>query len=77
MAKTITLKDMRIREIVIQPNSDTAMGITYEVLGDDDKVLMVKNTTLKQEDFSTKGKKAIADFAADLLIKVKQAENFV
>ena len=74
--KNIVLKDIRIKEVVIQPESETPMAITYELLDDNDQVLTVKNTTVKREEFTTKGQKAITDFAADLLTKVKEAEQF-
>ena len=76
MAKLITLQDIRIKEIVIQPNSDVAMGITYELLDENDQVLAVKNTTIKRDALATGAKTAITAFATALLMKVKQAENF-
>ena len=76
MAKLITLQDIRIKEIVIQPNSDVAMGITYELLDENDQVLAVKNTTIKRDALATGAKNAITAFATALLTKVKQAENF-
>ena len=76
MAKIITLKEIRIKEIVIQPNSDVAMGITYELLDENDQVLAVKNTTIKRDALATGAKTAITSFATALLTKVKQAENF-
>jgi len=74
--KTINLKSVKLKEIVIQPNNEgVALNVRYEILDDNDEVVFVKQKTVNRTDFGSAGQTAITNFAAKILAKIKTAEG--
>lgn len=69
--KTITLKNIKIKEIIISP--DEHMVITYSLLNEDDVPVYMKQVVVKTIDFPQTEK--LERFIEQLLVNIKATEG--
>lgn len=73
--KQINITNIRIREIIIQPNASTPVVIAYSLTDADGNVVFDKTVIIKEDALPAQGRNALTNIATKLLEHVTSKEG--